>query len=350
MEIDQKFWNKKKILITGHTGFKGSWLGLVLSKFSVRLYGISLKEERKSLFYDANLKKIFKNYYFNLSNYKKTQETIKKIKPDIIFHFAAQSLVIEGFKKPHNTYVDNILATLNILESSRKIKNVKCLFFSTTDKVYKNKNKNLSFSENDELKGNEPYSSSKVCCEEILNIYKKFYFKNKIGFLIARAGNVIGGGDWNQNRLIPDIFRSIKNKKQVIIRNPKHTRPWQYVLECLFYYILLTQKASKNHLYSGVYNIFSKSKKNLSVNDVIKIVEKKIKFKKKIKKSSKEFYESKKLSLDSKKLNKIIKLKNLSAVEMVAQTTDWYISYLKSKNALSVSNKIISNYIKFLRL
>ena len=258
MEITKNFWKNKKVLITGHTGFKGSWLSIILNNYEAKLYGISLKPEKKSLFKVSKLNQIFEeNHYFNLTNKLKTDKIIKKINHDVLFHFAAQSLVIESYKNPYKTYFENFVTTLNVLESTKNLNKLGTSIFATTDKVYRNSNKKVLFKEEDELGGNDPYSSSKVCCEELISIYNKFFNRKKIGSVIVRAGNVIGGGDWNKNRLIPDIIKSKNKKKILVIRNPKHTRPWQHVFECLIIYILIAEKIFKKNIYNGAYNVSS---------------------------------------------------------------------------------------------
>ena len=188
MEIVSNFWKNKKVLIIGHTGFKGSWLSIILYNYKAKLYGISLKPQKKSLFYDAKLNKIFEeNFYFNLTKKEKLNKIIKKINPDIIFHFAAQSLVIESYKYPYKTYYENFVATLNLLESLKNLNKLGSAIYTTTDKVYKNLNKKVPFKEVDELGGNDPYSSSKVCCEELISIYNKFFIKKKLGSVVVRA-------------------------------------------------------------------------------------------------------------------------------------------------------------------
>ncbi len=350
MEINNNFWKNKKVLITGHTGFKGSWLSIILNNYKAKLYGISLKPEKKSLFNDAKLVSIFeKNYLFNLIDKKRTQEIIKKINPDIIFHFAAQSLVIESYKNPYKTYFENFVTTLNLLESLKNLNKLGATIFATTDKVYKNLNKKVIFKENDELGGNDPYSSSKVCCEELISIYTKFFLKNKIGSVTVRAGNVIGGGDWNKNRLIPDIIRSKKKNTKLIIRNPKHTRPWQHVFECLFTYILIAEKIFKKNKYNGAYNISSFNTRSYKVEDIINISKKIISLPKiKINKKSR-YYESSELNLDIKKINKVLKIKNktLNITNILKLTYSWYVESIKNKNVYSISVKNFNEFLKY---
>jgi len=242
--INKKFWNKKKVFVTGHTGFKGSWLCIFLNLLGAEVTGYSLKPKTKpSLFYLANINKIInKSIIADIRDYKRLYKEIKKSKSTIIFHMAAQPLVRYSYLQPKETFDTNFSGTLNILEAVRKIKKIKSTVIITTDKVY-DISKNKIFRETDKLGGNDPYSSSKVCMELLFSSYVKSFFKNNNNQMLAtvRAGNVIGGGDYSEDRLIPDIYRFSK-KKKITLRNPESVRPWQHVLEPLSGYLLLTQQ------------------------------------------------------------------------------------------------------------
>ena len=234
------FWKNKKVLITGHTGFKGSWLSLALSKLGAKLYGYSLNIENKSqIFSCLNLEKIFvKSKYGDIRDIKKLKKFIKFSKPEIIFHLAAQPLVRESYVDPNYTYEANVMGTINLFEILKQNENLKCLMVITTDKVYKNLEKKDGYKEEESLGGHDPYSASKACVEIITESYKKSFFE-KNGKVVAtlREGNVIGGGDWSKDRLIPDIIKSIKSQKNLIIRSPDSVRPWQHVMEAVYFYI-----------------------------------------------------------------------------------------------------------------
>ena len=218
-KINEKFWLNKKILITGVTGFKGSWLALILLGLKSKVYGIGLKPKSKNdLFVSLNLNKKIKFYNCNINSKKKLEKIIFTVKPDIIFHFAAQSLVLESYLKPSETYETNIIGTSNLLEIISKIKKQISVLITTTDKVYKNYEKKKSFKENDNLGGTDPYSASKAATEILCNYYQfKFLNTNKL-ITIARSGNVIGGGDFSKDRIFPDIYRSIKHNQNLQIR------------------------------------------------------------------------------------------------------------------------------------
>ena len=251
--MNTKFWKNKKILIIGHTGFKGGWLTMVLNLLGANVYGISLPPDTKDNFYDlTNLKNyLIQDKKINIENFKLLETTIKKIKPEIIFHLAAQSKVRESYTNPLDTIRTNTLGTANILEIFKQSKFIKSLLITTTDKVYKNADKRKIFKENDELGGDDVYSASKSSVEIITNSYLKVFSETKEKSVIClRAGNVIGGGDWSKDRIIPDCIKSIKNKKSIILRNPKSIRPWQHVLEPIIGYIITAEKIhnKKNNL------------------------------------------------------------------------------------------------------
>lgn len=249
-KINKKFWRNKKVLITGHTGFKGSWLCIYLKYLGANIIGYSLKPPtRPNLFDQAKIRtKIDKSYIFDVRNRKRLTQVIKKNKPEIIFHLAAQPIVRRSYLDPAYTFDVNFNGTLNILECVKNFRFIKSSIIITTDKVY-DVTKNKIFKESDSLGGKDPYSVSKVCCELIYKSYSDCFFNlngnNKVA--TVRAGNVIGGGDYSEDRIIPDIYRSLK-KKIIKLRNPNSIRPWQHVLEPLTGYIILAEKLYNNKL------------------------------------------------------------------------------------------------------
>jgi CDP-glucose 4,6-dehydratase len=249
--IDKKFWNKKKVFVTGHTGFKGSWLCVFLNFLGAEVTGYSLKPTTKPSLYNlAKINKIIKKSVIaDVRDYKKLYKEIKNSNATIIFHLAAQPLVRYSYLLPKETFDTNVLGSLNVLECVRRIKKVKSSIIITTDKVYDN-SKNKIFKETDKLGGIDPYSSSKVCVEHLFSSYINSFFKKSKNQKLAtvRAGNVIGGGDYSEDRLISDIYRFAKKNKKIILRNPNSTRPWQHVLEPLSGYLLLAEKLNKNKL------------------------------------------------------------------------------------------------------
>ena len=224
------FYKNKKVLITGHTGFKGSWLTLFLTELGAQVMGISLAPKMSEDFYVVNrLDRLCDSCICNISDFHSIQEKITQFQPDIIFHLAAQSLVRYSYLKPLETYQTNVMGTANILEAIKNIQSKCALVAITTDKVYENKECDYPYRENDRLGGKDPYSASKSCAEMVVSSYRHSFFhpekweSHQKAVATARAGNVIGGGDWSQDRLVPDIIRAIKNGTEIIIRNPEQS-------------------------------------------------------------------------------------------------------------------------------
>ena len=258
----KKYYSGKKVLITGHTGFKGSYMCVLLKYLGAKVYGYSLKPEKGSLYelLSKKQKLVAGETFADIRDVKKLTAFVKKVKPDYVLHMAAQPLVLLGYEEPRYTYEVNVMGTVNLMEAIRSLKPSAPLSILnvTTDKVYENNDlSNYAFNEKDKLCGRDPYANSKSCSEIATYAYEKsfFYDKDKYRVSTARAGNVIGGGDLNENRIIPDCYRSIKNKKEMLVRNPKSIRPYQFVLEPLILYlnIMALQKVDKK--YEGNYNI-----------------------------------------------------------------------------------------------
>jgi CDP-glucose 4,6-dehydratase len=344
-----EFFKKKKIFITGHTGFKGSWLTYILYLSGARIMGYSLKPKNKyDNFYLLALDKKIKNYYGDVRDESNLKSKIEKFKPDIIFHLAAQSLVKDSYKNPKFTFTTNILGTLNILEIIKEVKSIKSALIVTSDKCYRNYEKKEGYSEVDELGGQDPYSASKAAAENIFYSYRKSFYESKInaGVVSARAGNVIGGGDWSKDRIIPDFIRSVILNKKFILRSPKATRPWQHVFDLLNGYLILSKKIYNNNEYNGSWN-FGPNKSHVTVQDIIFRLIKIMNIKKKILiKSDKKYKETGLLSLKINKSKKFLKWKpKLSLVETIKMTAAWYQYYINDKkNIDKYSKKQVENY------
>lgn len=351
-EILKKYFKNKKILVTGHTGFKGAWLCQILLFFGARVMGISNSKVSKVNLYELlNLNKRIIDLNYDLSKKNNFEKKIKKFNPHFIFHLAAQSLVIKSYKDPYHTFQNNINSSLNLLESTKKLKNLKALIFVTSDKVYDVNKSDKPHTETDALGGNDAYSLSKACSEHIFKYYLNSIFKiKKIGAASVRAGNVIGGGDWSENRIIPDLMRSL-NKKNFLLRKPKNIRPWQHVLDCLFGYIVLLIKLSKNpSKFSGSWN-FGYSNKNITTRSLIKEFNKNLIHYKKINiinSKKQNFQETKFLKLNTNKTKKKLNYYNsLSVKDMVKFTTSWYLNYFnKNSNVSKFTNSQIEDYIR----
>lgn len=348
-----KNYKNLKVLITGSTGFKGSWLSFLLSSFGATVIGVGLKEEKESvLFRELNLHKMIKQYIFDIKNFEKLNKVVRTEKPDIIFHLAAQSVVSTSYQFPLRTFNTNIIGSVNLLECYR-LNNIPALVFITSDKCYLNLDLKKSYKETDKLGGKDNYSSSKASAELIFSSYFNSYFRDRSKFLTvasARAGNVIGGGDMKVNRIIPDIVKSIKNNKKLIIRQPNSTRPWQHVMEPLSGYLTLGNMLLNNKIKSNIYPSWNFGPEKKNCKTVIKLVRKflsfwpisrKIYLEKKIK-----MHESKYLSLNINKSFKELNWKpKLSFDETVKTTVEWYKLYLEKNN---LRNKTMSQIEFFL--
>jgi CDP-glucose 4,6-dehydratase len=244
--MNKNFWKNKKVFITGHTGFKGSWLCLLLSYLGAKITGYALNPPTNpSLFQDAKIKKFLtKHIIADIRDKDNLRISIQENQPEIIFHLAASPIVLDSLFNPYETFDINLMGTINLLECIRNSKSIKAAIIVTSDKCYKNYNEKKIFTEDDCLGGGDPYSASKACCEIAALSYIWSFFKNKKypNIATARAGNVIGGGDWANYRLIPDCAKAFIFKKTLVIRNPFHIRPWQHVLDALYGYLLLAEK------------------------------------------------------------------------------------------------------------
>ena len=258
------------ILITGHTGFKGTWLTLLLEQLGLEVVGISLPAEEESLYQRMQRKGKIPESFIDIRNFELIQKKIKEFAPSAVIHMAAQPLVLSSYKSPRETFDVNVMGTANVLEASFSSKTVKAVVAVTTDKVYKNSNNNNRFTENDELSGKDPYSASKVGSEAAISAWQQMALVNDGPRVVSvRAGNVIGGGDFAKNRLLPDLIRGFSKNTSVSVRNPHSTRPWQHVLDPLNGYL----SALAHVLEGGAENAFNFGplEESLQVEEVVKI-------------------------------------------------------------------------------
>jgi len=242
---DSSFWKGRSILVTGHTGFKGSWLALWLHAMGARVHGIALSPETEpSLFTTAQVERCCERSTFcDIRDAATLERAVLHAQPEMVFHMAAQALVRRSYAQPVETYATNVMGTLHLLEATRKCRSTRCVIAVTSDKCYRNKEWVWGYRESDELGGHDPYSNSKACAEVLLDGYRSS-FLDEGAFLLAsvRAGNVIGGGDWSADRLVPDLIRALQKGDAAAVRNPSAVRPWQHVLEPLAGYLLLAER------------------------------------------------------------------------------------------------------------
>lgn len=252
----------RRILITGHTGFKGSWLTLLLNSIGAEVYGYSLDPPTiPSLYIEAKINDLVTSYIADIRDLARLKKVLDEVRPEIVFHMAAQPLVRESYKNPVETYSINVMGTVNLLEAIRNINGIKAVINVTTDKCYENREWHWGYREYEPMGGFDPYSNSKGCSELVTSSFRNSFFnpenfeKHGVAIASARAGNVIGGGDWADDRLIPDFIRAIINRVQVKIRNPYSIRPWQHVLEPLSGYLSLAVKLlQEGPKYNGAWN------------------------------------------------------------------------------------------------
>ena len=351
MKKIKNFYKNKKILVTGATGFKGSWLCSWLLKLGSKVYGTGFNtNNKKKLFYKLNLNNRINLKKFDIRNYKKLKKFITTSKPSIIFHLAAQPIIYKSYQNPHDTFDINCKGTLNILETAKKYKFIKSVVIVTSIDVYKNVGKFKGYKESDELGGADPYSASKTISELIVKAHRESFFKNKkkCGISSARTGNVIGGGDWSEKRLIPACIKSLIKNKVILLRNPNSVRPWQFVLEPLKGYLILAKKQFENPLrYSDSWNLAPDSKSAIDVQRIVKYM---INFwgkgKMKTMKNN-NFYERKHLRINSTKAKKNLNwLSTYDIKNTVRITTEWYLKVLKKGiSERNITDQQIENYM-----
>ncbi len=345
----KKFYRRKKILITGNSGFVGSYLSITLSLMGAKILGYSLKKKNSNyLSNQTEYKKSIKTIYDDIKNIQKHKNKIITFKPDFIIHLASQPLVSESYSKTAKTFETNILGTVNLLEIAREIKNLKSILVFTSDKVYKNLKGN-KLKENSELGGEDPYSASKSSQDIISNSYKHSFFEKDKNIFIVRAGNIIGGGDWEKTRLIPDLFISNHKKKNIILRNPQATRPWQHILDVTAGILQLLLKKNKISKKANIYNIGPKKGGNIKVKSLItKFLYNSQLFKISYKFKKIKFKEKKYLSLSSNLILKDLKWSpKLTLNETIRITSDWYFSFFKDKKKIFNFTKTqIINFFK----
>lgn len=253
----KEFYKGKKVLITGHTGFKGTWMCHVLKLLGAQVYGYALQPPTTPSLYElSNISKYVVSQVGDIRDLEHLQNFFKEVKPEIVIHMAAQPIVRESYKNPVYTYETNVMGTVNVLECVRITPSVKSFLNVTTDKVYLNKEWNWGYRENEELNGRDPYSNSKACSELVTSSYKKSFFQDsKVAISTVRAGNVIGGGDFATDRIIPDCIRAVESKQNIIVRNPYSIRPFQHVLEPVVAYLMIAQKQYEDISYADSYNV-----------------------------------------------------------------------------------------------
>lgn len=332
-----EFYRNKKILVTGHTGFKGTWLCKILELHGAKIVGYALPPRtNEDLFQIIGIEKRIKSIFGDIRDYQKLFEVFNNEKPEIVFHLAAQPLVRDSYEDPVYTYQTNVLGTVNICECIRNVCCVKSFLNITTDKVYQNKEWEWGYRENESLGGCDPYSSSKACSELITQSYNMSFLKDLgIAVSTARAGNVIGGGDFAKNRIIPDCLRAAQKNEDIVVRNPCSTRPYQHVLEPLLVYLIIAKKQYEDKRFSGCYNVGPEDMDSITTGELAEL------FCKLWGKNQKwihvpdnvAVHEAGFLKLDCSKVKSKFGWKpNWNVEKAVKETINWYKAFIRKEN------------------
>ena len=347
--VMKEFWYGKNILLTGHTGFKGSWLAEILLDLGANVTGCALEADREDhLFHLCKLQHRLDHQIVDIRNKSHLLEIIQCKKPDVVFHLAAQALVLPSYEAPFATWETNVIGSLNILECLKTISHRCAVVMVTTDKVYDITNETYPKTERDCLGGLDPYSSSKAAMEIAISSWRSSFFaKTGVRIASARAGNVIGGGDWSSHRIMPDLIHSLQNETVLELRNPKAVRPWQHVLEPLFGYLRLAEALYQetNEIYQSSFNFGPDNSLISSVNDLVTEAVKAWGGEIRPSSESAKHYETPYLSIDSSKARSLLGWESLwTFPETVFYTVDWYKRYFQGEVASSLLKEQINVY------
>ncbi len=353
--VDPGFWRNKKVLVTGHTGFKGSWLCLWLAQMGAKVTGIALPPPTKpSLFCSAKVDEVLADsIMLDIRDRAKLARSFRQVKPQIVFHMAAQPLVRDSYKDPVGTYATNVMGTAHVLEAVRTVSSVRAVVNITTDKCYENRECNRGYREGDPLGGYDPYSSSKACSEIVTAAYRRSFFhpdeykKHGVAIATARAGNVIGAGDWAKDRLVPDCIRALIKGDDILLRNPYAVRPWQHVLDPLCGYLMLAERLFHDGpRFSLAWNFGPDTKNVMTVKQVADEICRQWRGRARVRLSSgRHPHEAKLLMLNIFKAQKELGWRpQLSAVPSIAWTVDGYSALIKKVDARAKILQQISSY------
>jgi CDP-glucose 4,6-dehydratase len=340
-------YKNRRVLITGNTGFKGSWLALWLQSLGANLAGVALPPETQVSHWEL-LKLDMETFYIDIRDQNLLRETILHFNPEIVFHLAAQPLVRRSYSNPLETWEINVMGTANLLDICRRVDGLGAIVIVTTDKCYENRGWVWGYREIDPLGGHDPYSASKAGSELVVGSYRLAFFNRPGNPLLAtaRAGNVIGGGDWSEDRLIPDIVRAFEEGQSLEIRSPKATRPWQHVLECLSGYLMLGQQLfSGDKEFANAWNFGPDREGNRQVIEVLDAIKEKWGSVSWHYTAQPQPYEAQLLHLDSSKAReKLLWRPVLTFDEMIAYTSEWYHAWLSQRDVISLTQ--LKEYIR----
>ena len=347
--LDLSFFSGKRIFITGHTGFKGSWLSFILVQLGAKVTGFSLDfPTDPSLFNLINLSRDVKSIRGDIRDFNLLSKSIDEAEPEIVIHMAAQPIVRLGYKDPVGTYSTNVMGTVNICESIRKSKSIKSFLNVTTDKVYKNSGQLISYKEDAELDGYDPYSNSKSCSELVTHSYKLSFLDERLSVSTARSGNVIGGGDFSIDRIIPDCIRAVKNGEEIEVRNPDSIRPYQHVLEPLYAYLLIAEKQFKEKKYASFYNVGPDYSDCVTTRELVDLFVKHWGDNAKwVERKDFGPHEDSFLSLDCSKIKKNLLWKPQWNISIsMEKTVQWYKAWLSGEDLRSIMKKQVNDFLE----
>jgi CDP-glucose 4,6-dehydratase len=353
--VDSFFWNGRRVFLTGHTGFKGGWLSLWLSSMGAKVTGYALAPNTNPNFFDVAkvADDLEQSLIADIRDLERLQKAIAGAKPEIVIHMAAQPLVRYSYTNPVETYATNVMGTVHVLESIRSLNCVRAAVIVTTDKCYENKEWAWGYRENEPMGGYDPYSNSKGCAELVTSAYRQSYFppekylKHQVAIASARAGNVIGGGDWSEDRLIPDAIRAFEAKKSLVIRNPLATRPWQHVLEPLSGYLVLAQALyEEGAKFDGAWNFGPRDDDARAVQEVINLLIKNWGSVANWTQDQREQpHEAHSLKLDCSKARQYLNWTPRWGLEQAIENIiQWHHAYQKQSNLREISLQQISKY------
>lgn len=351
MKIDE-FYKDKRVFVTGHTGFKGTWLCKLLLNMGAIVCGYAKEPTQEQILFGlSGVPDKMESIYGDIRDLQYLQEVMQEFQPEIVFHLAAQPIVRESYKNPVDTYSVNVMGTVNVLEAVRNCTGVKSVVNVTTDKVYENRETIQAYVETDILNGYDPYSNSKSCSELVTNSYRKSFFQDKgVAVSTCRAGNVIGGGDFAKDRIIPDCFRAAKAGEKIVLRNPSSVRPYQHVLDPLWAYLRVAQMQYKDRKkYEGAYNIGPDYKDNVTTGELAglfcKAWGKDAAWECQEEKNS--VHEAKLLYLDCSKVKQIIGWKPVWNInKAVEKTVEWYVEYTMGNDIIECMDRQILEFCK----
>lgn len=352
MKNNQLFFKNKKIFITGHTGFKGTWMAKLLLMMGADVYGYALEPTNQNMFFQmTGLQNELHHIVGDIRDLEHLNRVMQEARPDIVIHMAAQPIVREGYANPVYTYETNVMGTVHLLETLRNCESVQSVVNVTTDKVYKNIETDVPYKEENELMGYDPYSNSKSCSELVTYAYKKSFMKDRdIAISTCRAGNVIGGGDFASNRIIPDCVRAVNAGKPIIVRNPDSVRPYQHVLDPVCAYLLLAHKQyEEKSTYEDCYNIGPLEQGNINTGKLVEM------FCEnwgagatwKVKREENAVHEAKLLYLDCNKVKEKLGWNPIwNICESVEKTVEWYKCYTKGEDIVKCMESQINEFLR----